>query len=394
MKKPKKTSYGKLFLSIIGIVSVCLIWACQKHFIENTEVDTGASTKPGPARVLDHKTMRFNLIEFESVIPNFADSADKALDIVADVFSSQEFKDSIYKYDFHSTNAWSLYTQQHSCQVSGYGNRILNKIDSVTGRVLGSTVYADLMADSVADIRLHILASSGSSGYGSAVPCGYIVSYDWFLQGTDAVYQYALNISHEFCHTLGYMHDSTRPAGEIDVAYTVAGIVKNILQRRKNEELINGRSFLQCLRTTGFNYMYVKPNQLAGLSPAFMTAYDTVANQYTASGQSLKYIYLKFEPGNKVKLNFYVINSSGAYYILNFEYNMTINNNVVTFTYTGSTNANSANVTKTTALRNYFTGTSFTADFMTNVSAPASSIIGSFTDVANSSSFVYGVMAD
>jgi len=152
------------------------------------------------------------------------DSVILALKMVSDIFSKKEFKDSLLKYTFDPSKATTC---------SSYTNPIASKINTSTNTILGLTVYNDLLAQTTAKINISILKRS--IGIGSSYSCfdkdviPTIWTYDGHLiSSKKMVFDYAMNIAHEFVHTKGYVHSDSKG---LDVPETVASIIKNIKEK-------------------------------------------------------------------------------------------------------------------------------------------------------------------
>ncbi|TZF82664.1 hypothetical protein FW774_14270 [Pedobacter sp. BS3] len=179
-------------------------------------------------RAVKHKKVKFKLGEYSSELDNFRDTAIKALHLMSKVFSSEEFRDSLDKYDFPCSNGW-----YKPCKTPG--NQIINKCDSTDHRVHGNTVYKDLLMEKVVTLNLAIKHPKGKTGsYGWSDACIYkISSYSWWLKNNrrqPLSEEYAIHLAHEYCHIVGYYH-SREHSRSNDVAYRVGGIVRNILWR-------------------------------------------------------------------------------------------------------------------------------------------------------------------
>lgn len=377
--------------------------ACDKTTSVPEEVATeiieswGVPQKTDPSAKIG-TPVRFALHNFNSSIPNFKDTAEKALEVLSQVFSSAEFRDSISKYDFPCSNG-----RKNPC--SGIPQVAANKCSEPNNRVLGTTVYADLVADSVRPISLHVRTSSNENTtvYGSATPCSYnIYTNDWWLNNNRPLplsQSYAVHLAHEYAHVVGYVHNDPMHTRREDVAYRVGNVVNNILHRWTGKYDIPDEPLHTLLGQTGYKYMRIRVPELADLSSDFLNAYNASLNQYTAIGQNISYLYLYFDPEvypstGKVRLYLRGMNSSNQYFLIWFEYTMRVNDDgIATFEYTNNHSAVPANVTRTQPIRDYLTSRVFETGF-TSASAPANSILGLFTSLTNSNSSFYGIMLD
>jgi hypothetical protein len=165
---------------------------------------------------------------FRSVLPNFRDSAEKALQIEARILSSQEFKDSLLAHTFTCQNYPAT-----KCNC-GYNNT------ACTTRIAGSVVYKSLMQQRTVTMKLVVTKASIKArlakSYGYSCPCKYTTTtYTWWLYGDDELSlteYYAAHLAHEYTHIVGYLHGA-QPLRD-DAAYVVGDIVEHILLRRKN----------------------------------------------------------------------------------------------------------------------------------------------------------------
>ncbi len=338
------------------------------------------------------KKVRFQLGTFSSSISNFQDSATKALSILSDVFSTKEFKDSLLTYTFVCSNGSSNSCLASKPKLHRY------KCDSVLQVITGQTVYDDLTADSVVNINLQVLASSGSSPYGYTYVCSStIYSYDWFLKNNNralpTTQEYAVHLAHEFTHTLGYVHSSNHTAAQ-DLTSRIGRIVRNILTKRANLAAINGQELHTLLGQDNFKYMKIRVNDLPELSTDFMTAYNSMKSGFDSSNQTITYAYLQFIDSTNAKLGLRVVNSNNTYFVITFNHTMAIDSNgVATFAYTGVNTANATNRARVQHLIDYLTSGSFSLSFMSK-SAPAATIVGGGSLLTDPASYFYGIMVD
>jgi len=161
---------------------------------------------------------------------NFGDTLKKVNVLLDQLFSSQEFKDSLSAHSFND----STYSKvKNACFV--------RDINANTHRIDGRNVYDNLTADKVINLDLLVqetLKKTSTQGFSNA--CSYkITSNDyWMGENQPLAYRYVRHIAHEFTHIRGYRHD-TRVEKEYkwgrspneDPAYGVGKIAGNILQR-------------------------------------------------------------------------------------------------------------------------------------------------------------------
>lgn len=389
----------KLLLLISVVIGITLT-ACKKPergtpYFPDVEDEPGIDrpTDKEPADTINEigKKMVFQLGNYSGTIPNFEDSVKKTLAILSEVFSSMELKDSLSKYTFVCSNSGN-----YSC-LANRPNIHRTKCDNGLQLIKGETVYEDLVADSIVNINIDIRPSTGSSPFGFTYVCSStITSYDWFLKGgrvLPTTIEYAVHLAHEYMHTIGYVHSDLHKKSE-DVAYTIGGIVRNILVRRANLAAIAGQELATVLGTGKFTYMRIRAADLPGLSPDFMQLYTQLEEALDITDQRLNYLYLHFLPDNKATLNVRIINSNNSYFIARFDMGLVIDDDgIAKFTYLGTTNANATNQQRIMPIIDYITSGPFSVSFM-NQPAPSSSIVGGFMSVENPSSYFYGVMLE
>lgn len=396
MKKVELKTVTKSLLLVVVMVGIIFV-ACKKVAPESllqNDKETLPFEKVNNQNTLssgvDSVKMRFQLGTFSSSISNFQDSATKALRILSGVFSSKEFRDSLVTYNFVCSNGSTNPCLANKPQLHRY------KCDSVLQVIKGQTVYDDITADSVVNINLQILASSGSSPFGYTYVCGStIYSYDWFLKNNNralpTTQEYAVHLAHEFTHTLGYVHSSNH-TGAQDLTGRIGSIVRNILTKRANLAAINGQELHTLLGQGNFKYMKMRVNDLPGLSTDFMTAYNAMKTGFDSSSQTISYAYLQFVDSTNAKLGLRVVNSNSTYFVITFNHTMAIDSNgIATFTYTGVNTANATNRARVQHLIDYITSGSFSLSFM-NRPAPAASIVGGGALVTDPASYFYGIM--
>lgn len=398
MKKAKFKVVTKRLLLVV-VAAVIAFAACKKVSSETAleKKDFGLNklgngNLEDPLSLDSGKKVRFQLGTFSSSISNFQDSATKALAILSDVFSTKEFKDSLLNYTFVCSNGSTNPCLANKLKLHR------NKCDSVLQLIKGQTVYDDLTADSVVNINLQVLASSGSSPYGYTYVCGStIYSYDWFLKNNNRALptsqEYAVHLAHEFTHTLGYVHSSNHTVAQ-DLTGRIGSIVRNILTKRANLAAINGQQLHTLLGQGDFKYMKIRVNDLPQLSTSFMTAYNSMKAGFDASNQTISYAYLQFVDSTNVKLGLRVVNSNNTYFVITFNHTVAIDSNgVATFAYTGTNTANATNRARVQHLIDYITSGSFSLSFM-NRAAPAATIVGGGSLLTDPASYFYGIMVD
>jgi len=182
---------------------------------------------------------KFNLETKGSVkLPeNFQDTLAKVNMLLDMVFSSKEFKDSLYT---HSFNDSTFSKMKKPC--------FKKEINEETHRIDGSNVYENLTSDKNINLDLVIqetLKKTTTQGFSNA--CRFKITSNDYWMGSDQplAFRYCRHIAHEFTHIRGYRHDNNvdkpykwgRSANE-DPAYGVGKIVGNILTRWSRAGLI------------------------------------------------------------------------------------------------------------------------------------------------------------
>ncbi|TZF84853.1 hypothetical protein FW774_07705 [Pedobacter sp. BS3] len=217
-----------------GIVFIMVMYSallsCKKNTREKAE-------EPGNPITTVEFTFTLSTKGDVSLPEHFSDTLTKVTGFLNKVYSSQEFKDSLYSHTYND----SAYSATRSTCFKREINEQLHRID-------GRVVYENLLASAKINLNLLIQQTEGSTstqGFSSA--CVYkITSNDyWIYANQPLAYRYARHIAHEFTHIRGYRHDSNVAqvykwghSPEEDPAYGVGNIVGNILERWNKMGLI------------------------------------------------------------------------------------------------------------------------------------------------------------
>gem|GEM_PF-1253604 len=228
----KELTFKLINKLILACGILVMIISCSFNSIENSE--------PVPAGF--HVRFKFNLTTSGNVkLPaHFSDTLARVNYLLNKIYSSQEFKDSLYAHTFNDSS------------YSKVKNPCFKKlINNETQRIDGSVVYDNLVADTLINLDLLVqetLKKTGTQGFSNA--CKYkITSNDYWMGGDQALtYRYVRHIAHEFTHIRGYRHDNRvekpykwgkKPTE--DPAYGVGLIVGHILERWSKEGIENIR---------------------------------------------------------------------------------------------------------------------------------------------------------
>lgn len=176
-----------------------------------------------------HFKISFTVDEKATVPSQFADTLEKAQQLLSRVFSSSEFKEAMYQQSYNDS-AYSKSKKKCFDVV----------FDQSTGRIPGKAVYDNLIADSNINLLVNIKNNGTKKGtMGSSNACNYtITTYDyWLVEKGELAQRLARHIAHEFTHIRGYRHDNkvekTYKWGhqpKEDPAYGVGNIVGEILK--------------------------------------------------------------------------------------------------------------------------------------------------------------------
>lgn len=187
------------------------------------------------------KDITFNIkltVSPDATLPKgFADSLSKTQDILARIFSSQEFKDSLCKRSFADSSFFK--PSKKNC---------FERIYSENGKVSGKGVYENLTNSNNIAFEWHIKKYTKGlkpTSLGFATACVYkITTHDyWLTEGQYLTLRLVKHLAHEFTHIRGYRHDMNvdKPfkwKRSEDPAYVVQRIVADIMLNWEKEGLL------------------------------------------------------------------------------------------------------------------------------------------------------------
>jgi hypothetical protein len=227
MKKMSKIWLAMLFAG--GFVL-----SCSKA----KEANTPEPEKPKEATkvetVKDIKLTVTYTVTADATLPlTFADTVKKTQDLLAMVFSSKDFRDELYKRNFHDS--------AYSKSTSTCFNRVYGGI--IKGRSIGGkAVYDNLLPNATFSIAINIRDNGdNTTTLGSASACGSrITTNDYWLKLSEKrlAQRLARHWAHEYTHIRGYRHDSNVATGyewgsdvNRDPAYGVGDVVGVVLDK-------------------------------------------------------------------------------------------------------------------------------------------------------------------
>lgn len=188
-------------LSAFFLLAV-MAWACKKTPSEQQKITEPIVINPYIEVVKETKVeATFSIVGDADVPPSFADSAKKAQDLLTMVFSSKDFRDELYKRNFHD----SAYSKTKStCFNKVYGGTIAGR------SIAGKSVYNNLLYQSSLDLKINIKYNgTNTTTMGSSSACGSVITTnDYWLKLTEKklAYRLARHWAHEYTHIRGYRH--------------------------------------------------------------------------------------------------------------------------------------------------------------------------------------------
>ncbi len=217
----------KLHCSIfLALLITCVFGGCKK--------DKSQKEESAIENVKDVKiTLTYTTTSDATLPTTFADTVKKTQDLLIKVFSSKDFRDELYKRNFHDS-AYSKSTS--SCFNRVYGSTV--KGHSIAGK----SVYDNLLPSSVLSIAINVRKNGDNvNTLGSASACGSrITTNDYWLKITEKrlAYRLARHWAHEYTHIRGYRHDNNVVDGykwgsdvNKDPAYGVGDVVGVVLDK-------------------------------------------------------------------------------------------------------------------------------------------------------------------
>ena len=172
------------------------------------------------------------VVEKSASVPiHFSDTLKRAEELLKKVFSSDEFKQEMFKQSYND----SAYSKsKKACFDLVY--------DAKSGRIPGEAVYNNLLASDKVDLAITIKNNGDKRRtMGSSSACVYkITTFDYWLSEKQGMsIRLARHIAHEYTHIRGYRHDNNVPKAykwgrklNEDPAYGVGSIVGNILMHQ------------------------------------------------------------------------------------------------------------------------------------------------------------------
>jgi len=227
--------YQILVLSLLAM----LVNGCKKNDSQaSAEVEKTKTEEPRVVSAFEkvkdiNLTINYTVVAGAVLPPTFADTVKKAQDLLTKVFSSKDFRDELYKRNFHDS-AYSKSTS--NCFSKVYGG-------TVAGRSIGGkAVYDNLLPNSVFSIGISIRNNGdNTTTLGSASACGSrITTNDYWLKITEKklAFRLARHWAHEYTHIRGYRHDTNVPDAfqwgsdvNKDPAYGVGDVVGDVLDK-------------------------------------------------------------------------------------------------------------------------------------------------------------------
>ncbi|WP_199120962.1 hypothetical protein [Pedobacter sp. ASV28] len=222
----KKSLY--LLLMIFTVVA-----ACKKKSQEPVE-DIDPPVVSNIENVKDIKlTITYTVTSDANVPATLNDTVKKAQDLLTKVFSSKDFRDELYKRNFHDS-AYSKSTS--NCFNRVYGGTVVGR------SIAGKAVYDNLLPNSTFSIAVNIRNNGdNTTTLGSASACGTrITTNDYWLKISEKrlAQRLARHWAHEYTHIRGYRHDTNVASSykwgsdvNQDPAYGVGDVVGVVLDK-------------------------------------------------------------------------------------------------------------------------------------------------------------------
>lgn len=224
----------KLYQILLTLVVIALGFNSCKKSKETNEPKEELPKYTNIETVKDIKLTLTYAATSDAILPStFADTVKKTQDLLNKVFASKDFRDELYKRNFHD----SAYTKSTSnCFNRVYGG-------TVAGRsIAGKSVYDNLLPNGTFSIAVSIRNNgTNTTTLGSASACGSrITTNDYWLKLSEKrlAQRLARHWAHEYTHIRGYRHDSNVTAGyewgsdvNKDPAYGVGDVVGVVLDK-------------------------------------------------------------------------------------------------------------------------------------------------------------------
>jgi hypothetical protein len=176
------------------------------------------------------KQIKIEVESYSLTLPITKEVLDRSIDILNEVFNTEEFKIELSKQSFFCSNKPSMCSENRE--------------------ITGESVYNDFITKGQIKINFTVKNLVNpwkrfiSNTYGETDPKGNsIVSYTWWLNrknGKELMLAYATHIGHEIFHTkyLAYIHDpeyrSREFINEKDVTYMIDDILEKLISKKIN----------------------------------------------------------------------------------------------------------------------------------------------------------------
>jgi hypothetical protein len=175
---------------------------------------------------------RVNIVVTDTQLtkPITTEVVTRSIELLNLVFNLPEFKDSLSKYAFVSTNRPNFSSEGNDIEGKAVYNDFINK----------GTVNINLKVKKLLNPWKRIISKT----YGETNPGGYLIlSYTWWLKrykDKELVILYASHVGHEIFHTkyFGYVHDPKYNSGNFvndrDVTYKIDDIIEALIRKTSN----------------------------------------------------------------------------------------------------------------------------------------------------------------
>lgn len=229
----------KLFkVLLIVLTAGIVIGSCSKSKEASAPEETPKKEEPKPnspvETVKDIKLAVTYTFTTDATLPStFADTVKRTRELLEMVFSSKDFRDELYKRNFHD----SAYTKSTStCFNRVYGGMVAGR------SIAGKAVYDNLLPNGTFSIAVNIRKNGdNTTTLGSASACGTrITTNDYWLRLSEKrlAQRLARHWAHEYTHIRGYRHDTNVASGykwgsdvNKDPAYGVGDVVGDVLDK-------------------------------------------------------------------------------------------------------------------------------------------------------------------
>ncbi len=404
MKHPsRKAHIMKLLLLIVVIIGLG-VSSCKKNkaALEPAPIEEPKPTTPndtGTDPSVPLKEVKLKMGTLTSSIANFKPTADEALDLLSKVLSSQEFKDSIAKYNYAPTNQLST-----PRQCSRATNLNIIKVNPLSNRIDGTMVHDDLLK--YKDVTLNLVVrdrGEPTTVMGSSSFCTFtITSNDYWLKEDDMsmtlAEEYAIHLGHELCHILGYYHNTHPDTKTEDVSYGIGTLIANVLWDWSLKEIKKKtlHSYLLDNSNWRLRCLAVEPAEMKQSGKFDNILQQDIANT-KAAGRSYNHFYFDFNPPETQRKNgsnvvFGVTTASGSYWVEHNYYKMEWidkNQGTFKFSFIANNGSGSATLNYSKNLRALFENKTFKMIY-SNQKGPNGRVMANFICVEDPEIFFYG----